>query len=57
MTVYYCTLLQDEIVLEQDAAEKLRFLGLELAGRDNCVMGGFIIYIPNKILLRTPKEG
>ena len=44
-------------MLEQDAAEKLRLLGLELAGRENCLMGGFIIYIPNKILLRTPNEG
>ena len=44
-------------MLQQDAAEKLRLLGLELAGRENCVIGGFIIYIPKEILLRTPNEG
>jgi hypothetical protein len=44
-------------VSEQDAAEKLRLLRLKVAGRENCVMSGFIIYIPDKILLRRPNEG
>ena len=38
-------------MLEQDAAEKLRLLRLELAGRENCITSGFKIYIPKKNII------